>query len=106
MTDADAHADEVAADMRGHRSETVMPGQAAPRLHPDLAGREVELVVEDHDVAGLELVEAHGFARGAARLIHGGLRLQQQHLLLPELAFGNVSVDALAPAGEAVHSHT
>src|SRR5262245_18508696 len=102
MTDADAHADEVAADMRGRGAETVMPGQAAPDLHSDLARGEVELVVKDHDVTGLELVKAHGFAHGTARRIHEGLRLQQQHLLLPELAFGNVPLEALAPIGEAV----
>src|SRR5262245_277038 len=97
VTDADTHTDDVAADMRSRGSETVMPGQAAPSLHSELAGCEIELVMEDHDVAGLELVEAHGFAHGPARGIHEGLRFQQQHLLLPELALGNKSLEALAP---------
>ena len=47
--------------------QTVMAGDAAAGLHPHLAGREVELVMEHHDVAELELVEAHGLAHGAAR---------------------------------------
>ena len=77
-----------------------MAGDPAARLHPHLAGREIELVMEHHDVAELELVEAHGLAHGAARVVHEGLRLEQEHLLLAELAFGAAPWKRLRQAGK------
>ncbi len=65
-----------------------MSGDAAARLHPYLAGREIELVMEDDHVAEAELVEAHCLAHGAAGLVHEGLRLEQEHGVFAELAFG------------------
>ncbi len=77
-----------------------MTGDPAARLHPQFAGRQVELVMEHHDVAEIELVEARGFAHGAARLVHEGLGLEQQHRLPPEPPLGGNAGEALAPSGE------
>ena len=79
-----------------------MPGQAAAASSPDLARGEVELVMEDDDVAGLELVEAHGFAHGAARCIHESLRASTAAPAPGQACLGNEPLEALAPVGEAV----
>ena len=50
MADADAHAAIIVADMRGDRAQPVVAGDAAAGLDPHLGGREVDLVVEHHDV--------------------------------------------------------
>ena len=102
MADADAHPHIVVADMRRERSEPVMAGDPAARLHPHLAGREIELVMEHHHVGEIELVEAHRLADGAARRVHEGPGLEQQHLLIAELAFGGGALEALAPGGKAM----
>ncbi len=88
MADADAHPHIVIADMGGERFESVVAGDAAARLDAHLARREIELVMEDDDVAKSELVKAHRLADRTARLVHEGLRLEQEHGLVPELAFG------------------
>ena len=65
------------------------PGDRYPTaadLHAHLSSGQVELVVEHDHVADIELVEAHGFAHGAARLVHVGLGLEHQHALRSEAA--------------------
>ena len=79
-----------------------MAGDAAAGLHPHLAGNKVELVVEHDDVGKIELVEAHRLADRAPRFVHEGLRLEQKHLLAPELAFGGETLEALAPGRKAM----
>ena len=51
MTDADAHALVVVADMRADRAQAVVPRDAAADLHAHLGGRQFDLVVEHRDVA-------------------------------------------------------
>ena len=67
MTDTDAHAAVVVADMRRDRAQPVVAGDAAAGLHPHLAGREIDLVVEHDDLGEAELVEMRGLADRAAR---------------------------------------
>ena len=67
MADADAEPPEAVADRRRDRAETIVAGRAAAGLHADLAGRQVDLVMDDDDVLGLDLVEARRLADRAAR---------------------------------------
>ena len=50
-------------EVRLHRSQTVVPGQAAPRLQAHGARWQVELVVHDHD--GRRLVDPEARGKGA-----------------------------------------
>ena len=62
MADAEAHPPEIArAELLGDRAQPIVPGDAAAGLDAHLAGREVELVVADHDLRQRQLVEARGF---------------------------------------------
>src|SRR3546814_12933302 len=49
MADAQAHAPELLADVSRQRADAVVAAGAAALLHADLAGREVDLVVEHDD---------------------------------------------------------
>src|SRR5689334_20297718 len=76
--DADPHAVEVgAAELALQRLQPVVAGETAaePRLH--LAERQVDLVVQHDDPVEVDAECAAGRARGAARLVHVGLRQQQ-----------------------------
>src|SRR5438445_6928391 len=44
LYDSDSHPPVIVADMRGDRTQSVMAGDAAPGLHPDLAGRQPDPV--------------------------------------------------------------
>ena len=62
--DADPHAVEVrAAELALERLEAVVAGEPAAEARADLAEREVDLVVHDHELVELELVGAAGRAR-------------------------------------------
>ncbi|MNL90141.1 hypothetical protein D3C87_2209640 [compost metagenome] len=58
-----------------------MAAMAAAGLQPRLAGRQVELVIDRHEIGRLQLVETHGFTDRLTRQVHEGLRLDQQHPL-------------------------
>ena len=77
MADADPHPAIVVADMGGDRAQPVVAGDAAAGLHPHLAGRQVDLVVEHHDVGQRQLVEMHRLGDRAAGLVHEGAGQQQ-----------------------------
>src|SRR5262249_25795119 len=66
MADADAHPHIIVADMGSKRLQPIMSGNAAASLHPHLAPREVELVLDHDHIAKIELVEAHTLAHSAA----------------------------------------
>ena len=57
MADADTQSPEVRAELRGDVLQPVVPGDAAALLEPRRARRQVELVVHDQDLVGLDLVE-------------------------------------------------
>ena len=78
------------------------PAWPPPGLHLEPRGRQVDLVVEDGDVAGLELEEAHRLAHRLAGEVHEGLGLEERHLLGPEAAFGDLALELRAPGREAV----
>ena len=96
------HAAKLLADVRLDRLQALVAGGAAAGLHPELSGRQVELVVDHDHVAGRELVEAHRLRDRAAGLVHVGGGLQEQRLLAAELALGGLALEARAPGREAV----
>src|SRR5207245_1485482 len=60
------------------RAQAVMSGEAAAEACLQPTGLEVDLVVDDEDGVGLELVEARSCADGPAALVHERLRLEQR----------------------------
>ena len=58
----------VGADLGGDRADAVVARRSAAGLHPETAGGQVDLVVEDHDVGRAEIMLAHD---GADRLAIG-----------------------------------
>ncbi len=87
MTDADAHAAIVVADMLRDRAQPVMPGNAAADFHSDLPGRELDLVMEHGDLVDAELVEMRGLGDRASGLVHERSRQQQQRARGADRAF-------------------
>src|ERR1700716_692883 len=102
MTDADAPAAMVMADMRRERARAVVPAAAAAGLDPNLRRREVDLVVEYHDVGKPELVEMRGFRHRAAGVVHERAGEQQQPPLAAERAFRRDTLEAPPPRTDAV----
>src|SRR6202521_4615911 len=102
MTDADAHAGKLVAEMRRNRAQAVVPGVATPGFHLELAGSEVEFVVEDVDVALCDLEIAARLADRAAAVVHEGLRLQQHHALARDRALAGEAMEALLPGAQSV----
>ena len=64
-----------------------MTGDAAAGLDPHLAGREVDLVVEHHNVREAELEKMRGFGDRAPRVVHVCAGQQQQRALSAQEAF-------------------
>src|SRR4051812_49499495 len=102
MADADTNTAIVIANMRGDRAQAVVPRDPAADLHPHLGRCEVELIVEDHDLANLELVEARSLGYGASRLIHISAGQQQQHPLRSDRAFHRNALEAASPGPDVV----
>ena len=83
--DADAQAEEVLrAEVLRERAQAVVAGEPSPgpRLHP--ARLEVDVVVDDEHLLGLDLEEAHRRADRAAGVVHVRLRLQQREAQVAE----------------------
>ena len=57
--------------------QAVVAGVRAAELELDLAGQQVELVVDDEDLARLDLEEARQRRHRLARKVHEGRRLEQ-----------------------------
>src|SRR3546814_15855897 len=99
--------------MRFGGTKAVMPGGAASDLHLDLHGGQVELVVEDGDVADVALEEAHRLADRLAAPVHEGGGLEEQDTLLadapvlgPALARRFGRIKAMPPGvGADPHEH-
>ena len=66
---------------------------AAAHLNTHVAGGNIELVVDDEQLLGLDLVLAAEFGDGPARGVHVRLRLDQYNLALAALFLGIVDVD-------------
>ena len=72
--DADPDPPVIRADMPVDVADAVMPAMPAAAFHPDLAGRQINLVIEDKYVLGRDLVETRCLGHGKAGLgaEHGG----------------------------------
>ncbi|MNX84031.1 hypothetical protein D3C86_1158110 [compost metagenome] len=115
MADAHAAPAEVGAQVADQAADAVLARCAAAGLHAEAARGQVDLVVEDDDLAGFDLVEARRLADRAAALVHIGLRFHQQDLDRAvgavDLAFADDGLE-LGPLGteapaarDLVHGH-
>ena len=102
MTDADAHAPIVVADVLGDRAQSVVAGDAAADLDPDLGRPQVDLVVEHRDVVERKLVEVRRLGDGAPRFIHERPGQQQQRALAADRALAGDALETPAPRPDAV----
>src|SRR5436190_21357376 len=102
MADADAHAGKFVAEVRRDGAQAIVPGVAAPGLQLDLGRRQVELVVEDVDVAFRNLEIAARLANRAAAVVHEGLRLQQHHALARNGTLAGEAMEALLPRAQSM----
>ena len=111
MADAQAHPPELLADVGLEGADAVVAAGAAALLDADLAGREVDLVVDHDDLLRRQLEEAQRLADRPAGFVHIGLRLYGQHLFPAQAALGAVRLEAVAPrrkgmaADDLVHRH-
>src|SRR5262249_30748089 len=97
MTDAEAHALVVIADMRADRAQSVMTRDAAAGLHPHLAGRQLDLVMKHRDRRERHLVEMHRLADRPAGFVHVGAGQEQQSLFASDMTFGGDALEAAPP---------
>jgi Mg2+-importing ATPase len=98
----------VGAELADQAAHAVLARRPAAGLHAEAAGSQVDLVMEDDDRAGLDLVEARRLCHGPAALVHEGLGLHQQDLDRPggggdlaladrRLEFGSLGPERPAP---------
>ena len=93
---ADAGADTAkvaAAHLVDDGAQAVVTGMASAHLNTHVAGGNIELVVDDEQLLGLDLVLAAELGDGPARGVHVRLRLDQYNLALAVLFLGIVDVD-------------
>src|SRR5439155_25114252 len=102
MPDADADAPVIRPDHRVDRAQPVVAGRAAAALDPDLAGPQVELVMDDDDVRRRDLIKAHRRQHRLAGIVHEGLRPQQQAPLPGDHPLGELALEAVAKRRKAV----
>src|SRR5882672_4781887 len=96
MADADPDAPVIRPDHRIDRAQAVVAGIAAAALDPDLAGPQIELVMDHHDLARRDLVEAHRRKDRFARQVHKGLRAEQKPSLTGDHALRELALEAAA----------
>ena len=58
--------------------------------------REIEVIADDEDLFGLELVEVQEWTDGLAAVVHEGLGCDQQQPGLPERHFADLGIEAIA----------
>src|SRR5262245_46955694 len=102
MTDANSHPAIVVADVLRDRTQPVVAGDAAADLHAHLAGRELDLVMEDGDAVEAKLVEMRRLRHRASGFIHERARQQQQRPRRPDRAFRGHALEALAEWSDVV----
>src|SRR5580704_6299586 len=102
MTDADAYAAIVVADVLGDRAQPVMTGNAAADFDPDLGGPQVDLVMKHRDLIQRQLVEVRRLGDGASRLVHESPGQQQERALTADRSFAGDALKTPAPRPDAV----
>src|SRR5215471_12417444 len=95
---ADPHPVVVAGtQVGGHRPKAVVPAVAAAAFEPDVAERKVQLVVDHDYLAKAEPVVPADPAHGYARLIHERERLDDDHTVPSQAAFGGQRPELAGP---------
>src|SRR5215472_11227979 len=95
---ADPHPVVVAGtQVGGHRPKAVVPAVAAAAFEPDVAERKVQLVVDHDYLARAEPVVPADPAHGYARLIHERERLDDDHTVPSQAAFGGQRPELAGP---------
>src|SRR6185312_4079811 len=102
MADADAHAPVIRTDRIVDRAQAIVPAIAAAALHPELALDEIDIVMDDRDRAGLDLVKPRRRADAVAARIHEGLGLQRHDARLADHAFGERALEFAAKRREPI----
>ena len=98
-------------DMGMDRPQPVVARMPTAGFHTYLAGGEVKLIVEHHDIRRFKLVEPHGLSDGLTGAVQKSFGLEKQHLITAKTAFGQLAVEFLAPrrkamvGGNTVHRH-
>ena len=78
MADAQPHPSEILRAYGGRdRAKAVMAGDATARLYPNLARRQIQLVMQNQDVVKGKLVEIGHLRHRDTRTVHEGLRFLQ-----------------------------
>ena len=86
MADAEPHPPVLRrAQHAVHAAQPVVPGRPAAALHPHLARRQVELVVERRDRLRRQLEERRRRLHALARLVHVGQRLERRAMRSPPI---------------------
>ena len=88
----------------GDGADAVIAGGAPARLHAEAARREIDLIIEDDDVRGGDLVEARRFGNGVAAVVVECLRLHQQRTHAGDSAFGDFAAKLFLPGPEAMRA--
>src|SRR5919109_5098063 len=91
-TDADSQAQEVVRpDCLRDGPEAVVAGESAAEPRLEASGLEIDVVVHDEQVAGIDLEEAPRRGDRPARLIHVRLRLQERDAQIVEPRLGQLA---------------
>src|SRR5689334_1522728 len=97
LVDADPHALVVISDVSGYRTQAVVASNSAAEFHPDFRGREIDLVVKNHNVAWLDLVEIRGFRHRTTRYIHICAKQKQEDAIIDDIAFNRHPLKTPSP---------
>jgi len=74
----------------------------AAAFHPDLAGRQINLVIEDEYVLGRDLLETRRLGHGKAGFVHKALWLDGEDFVAADPPFGDLRAVFGLPWGKAV----
>src|ERR1700675_3475561 len=102
MPDPDAHPPIGRSKDGSDGPQAIMSCVSAARFRPEFSGRQVDLIMYDHDRLGRQLEEARRRAYRPAALIHVGRWLEQPGLALGEHSFADNPFEASAPWPEFV----
>jgi hypothetical protein len=79
-----------------------MPRNPATKLHPQLAGCQIKLIMKGHHILGRDFQEGGGWLHGITTRIHVGLWLERQDALPANGPFRHFTLEALPPRAEAM----
>ena len=100
MSDADPHAQKFSADMPLNRFQSVVAAASAAGLRLHFAGRKIDLVVDDDDIAAVELEIPRRFPDRLTGIVHESLGLQKADALASEPTFRKQALKLRPPTSE------